>query len=184
MRRVYIAAPIFNPNQLKVVRDITIMLKVMEYEYFSPYDNSQGIWKGRAPKDCSQEDRDRVLADNIINLNWAEVLLCWVGGTEDGKTDTGVVWEMGHFNALKRYGGSDPTARRFTMAYINPDDKRQNMNLMLAGTVDAVTQGPAQLYRALTMLRDETGMGPIPREDVREQFHPDKLIAHEKEPIV
>lgn len=176
--RTYIAAPIFNQQQLSVVRDITMMCKLLEIEYFSPYENSQDVWKGRAPKDCSPEERGRVLKDNIENLDWAETLLCWVGGTPDGKTDTGVTWEMGHFNALKRYGGSDPSLLRFTLGYIHPTDQRQTMNLMLAGTVDAVAYGPAQLHRGLEHLRMDNV------ETVRHMLHPDKLIKHEKEPIV
>jgi nucleoside 2-deoxyribosyltransferase len=178
MNRAYIAAPIFNPDQLAVVRSITIMLKLLEVEYFSPYENSQGIWQGRAPKDCTPEERGQVLDDNIINLDWAQILICWVGGTDDGKADTGVTWEMGHFNALKRYGGSDPQTIRFTLAYIEPNDKRQNMNLMLAGTVDAVAFGPAQLHRGLELLRNDD------RQTTRRILSPDKQIAHEKEPIV
>lgn len=178
MKRAYLAAPIFNEEQLAVMKYIHMTLSLLEFEVFSPYHASQDIWKGRAPKDCSQEERDQVLRGNIDNLDWAELLVCWVGGTVDGRTDTGVVWEMGHFNALRRFGGSDPTQHRFTLAHIDPADKRQSMNLMLAGTVDAVCYGPAQLHRALESIQRGG------HEVVRNTYHPDKHLLHEKEPIV
>lgn len=187
MDKAYIAAPIFNSQQLAVVRSITVMLKMLEYDYFSPYENSRGIWKGRAPKDCLPQERAQVVDDNINFLHWAQLLVCWVGGTEDGRTDTGVIWEMGNFNALQRYNitSTGTNHPRFTLAYIHPDDKRQNMNLMLAATVDAVTMGPAQLHNALEMLKDPSGWAPAPAglAHVREHFHPNKLLTHEKEPI-
>lgn len=178
MDKCYIAAPIFNKNQLQVVNSIHMMLKLLEYEIFSPYHASREIWKGRAPKDCSQEERDQVLRGNIDNLHWAELLLCWVGGTEDGRTDTGVVWEMGYFNALSdwRIRAAPEGMQGFTLAYIDPTDKRHNMNLMLAGTVSAVCYGQAQLHRALEMLRQD-------QQEVRREFDPDKQVIHEAEPI-
>jgi nucleoside 2-deoxyribosyltransferase len=178
MNKAYLAAPIFNPGQLRVVKTIHMTLKLLEFEVFSPYHASQSIWKGRAPKDCSQEERDQVLRGNIENLHWANLLLCWVGGTEDGRTDTGVVWEMGYFNALKAIDSRYHATKLFTLAYIDPTDNRQHMNLMLAGTVDAVCYGPAQLHRALESLV----RGGV--DVVKETFHPDKHLLHEKEPIV
>lgn len=185
MNRAYIAAPIFNADQLRVVTAITIMLKMQEWEYFSPYEASQSIWKGRAPKDCSPEERDQVLRGNIDNLVWADTLVAWVGGTVDGRTDTGVVWEMGHFCALQRTFKTCNEltkvaghAEKFTLAYIHPTDSRQHMNLMLAGTVDAVAYGPAQLHRAMGYLKGGD------KEQVYERFHPSKHLMHEKEPIV
>jgi len=88
---------------------------------------------------------------------------------------------MGHFNALKRYGGSDPSMWRFSLVYIHSTDVKQSMNLMLAETVDAVTYGPAQLHTALTMLRKAEFR--VLLEDVRERFHPNKNIMHEEVPI-
>jgi nucleoside 2-deoxyribosyltransferase len=175
--KVYIAAPIFNAAQLAVVRDITMALKLLEYEYFSPYEASQAIWKGRAPKDCTPEERAQVLQGNIGNLHWANLLLAWVGGTVDGRTDTGVVWEMGYFNALTTV---TPTAQLLTLGYIHSTDKRQHMNLMLAGTIDAVCYGPAQLHKALEMAQEKE-WGHL---RVKAKFHPDAHLLHEREPIV
>lgn len=185
MKKCYLAAPIFNKKQLAVVSNITMTLKLLEFQYFSPYEASNSIWKGRAPKDCTSEERSQVLLGNIEHLVWADLLIACVGLTEDGKTDTGVTWEMGYFNALNlqanelvRQGIHAP--QNFTLAYIDPDDERQHMNLMLAGTVDAVAWGPAQLHNALKKL---AMAAPGSQNDVRKQYDPSKHLLHEKEPI-
>lgn len=177
--KAYIAAPIFNPHQLSVVGGITNLLETAGIEFFSPYEASQAIWNGRAPKDCSPEERAQVLQGNIDNLN-CDLLVAWVGGTENGKTDTGVVWEMGYANAL-----GVPT-----LAFIHEHDVRDNMNLMLAGTVDGVVKGYEELDKALRLIGSRNPSGEWVTEDMEivsilsEQFHPDRHIAHEKDPIV
>lgn len=176
--RYYIAAPIFNSHQLKVVNDIKEMIEkdtLGPSEVFSPYHASREVWKGRAPKDCTPEERKRVLDGNIVNLHWCDVLVAWVGGTESGKTDTGVVWEMGYAEALQSY--SHRKESPFTLAFIHPDDLRSEMNLMLAGTVDAVAHGLDALRDALQLLN----YGAETR--VREKYHPDSNIHHEGEKI-
>lgn len=185
-KKVYIAAPIFNAAQLQVVNRITMMLKLLEFDYFSPYEASRDIWKGRAPKDCSEEERKEVLNGNIDNLHTSDILLAWIGGTENGKTDTGVVWEMGYYNAIsdyRRFLNNESDAVRLpnalTMAYVDPTDKRQSMNLMLAGTVDAIVYGPAQLQRALETLRRH---GPV-EDEVRRVYNPEKGVLHEVEAV-
>lgn len=172
--KAYLAAPIFNEHQLAIVAGLKNMLEVFSFQVFSPYEASQGIWKGRAPKDCAPEERAEVLMGNVENLNYpTELLFAWVGGTEDGRVDTGVCWEMGYFHCRKRMGNPG-----FALAYIHPDDQRQAMNLMLAGTVDAVVHGPADASDALALY---TTAGP---SAVVHKYHPDKIIAHEREPIV
>lgn len=166
MSKVYLAAPIFNPQQLEVVE----MLKgEIEYghEVFSPYHNSVNIWQGRAPKDCSPEERGLVLEDNITHIDWADVLFAWVGGM-GGFTDPGVVWEMGY--AYK--------AGKFTLAYIDEemDAERQSMNLMLAGTISAVVTRRSDLPAALGTMQDSL-------QGVVEAFPP-SVLGQEREPIV
>lgn len=175
MHKVYLAAPIFTPPQLKVVERIYKILVDRKFMVFSPYHNSQEIWQGRAPKDCTPEERGRVLTDNINGLDWCDILLCWVGGM-GGFTDPGVVWEMGYAHRVSRQrnGGL------LTLAYIDDTDKRSNMNLMLAGTVDAVAKGFEELDRALRYLQPGSSDWAI----VKDSFHPDRHIEHEREPIV
>ncbi len=81
---VYIAAPIFTPHQKEVIEKIRVFLNEdPRFEYFSPAESSTKIWKGRAPQDCSEEDRDQVFSDNWTNIEWADVLLAWTGGMDE-----------------------------------------------------------------------------------------------------
>lgn len=165
--KIYLAAPIFNPQQLEVVNFLRDSALAQGFEVFSPYHNSVDIWQGRAPKDCSPEERGQVLEDNIKNIYWCDTLLCWVGGM-GGFTDPGVVWEMG-----LAYGEG-----KFQIAYIDEamDVQRQSMNLMLSGTVDAVVSHRSDVVAALSELNGS-------REAVRKFFSP-TVLGQEREPIV
>jgi len=168
---IYLAAPIFTPQQLEVVEFIKTSCEAYHHEVFSPYHNSTDIWQGRAPKDCSPAERRQVLDDNISNIDWCDVLLAWVGGM-GGFTDPGVIWEMGY--AFR--GG------KYTLCYIDPemDAERQSMNLMLAGTVDSVIKDRGDLLAALSLMRD--GQGDALAE-VTAVF-PSSVLGQEAEPIV
>lgn len=167
--KIYLAAPIFNPQQLEVVNLLKDAAEENGHEVFSPYHNSVDIWQGRAPKDCSPEERRQVLDDNIRNIDWCEVLLAWVGGM-GGFTDPGVVWEMGY--AFR--GG------KFTLCYIDNvlDAERQSMNLMLAGTVDAVVTHRDDMLAAMSVLRGGDGTAELMH------VFPPSVLGQEREPIV
>lgn len=170
MMKIYLAAPIFNPEQLAVVRLLKSVCEDYSHEVFSPYHNSQDIWQGRAPKDCTPEERAQVLEDNIKHIDWCDILLAWVGGM-GGFTDPGVVWEMGY-----AYGQA-----KFTLAYIDEemDRERMSMNLMLSGTIDSVVTHRQSLSPVLLWLMD----GERAFNLVRQSFPP-SVLGQEREPIV
>lgn len=181
--KAYLAAPIFTAHQLAVVGGIQDLLEHLGYEVFSPYHASRAIWNGRAPSQCTEEERQAVLKGNIMNLDRpTSLLVAWVGGTEDGRTDTGVTWELGYFhNRVVRndyYHESGNGVPPMTLAYIDPQDKRQNMNLMLAGTIDAVARGGTELQRALSL--HAAGL----RVQMMEEFHPSRNILHEGQEMI
>lgn len=179
-RRIYLAAPIFTPDQLAVVETLVMKMEATKgIEVFSPYHNSREIWRGRAPSDCSPSDRGRVLTDNIEGIEWCDYLFAWVGGM-GGFTDPGVVWEMGYAAALAKAPASrnQPSRRPFTVAYLDGTDERPNMNLMLAGTVDAVVRGYDPLPQLFHFM--QSGQDG----NIRALWHPDYSISQEKEPIV
>lgn len=164
--KAYLAAPIFTPEQLSVVNGIHAILEDNGFEVFNPYRASRTIWLGRAPKDCTPEERARVLTGNIENLLFpTELLVAWVGGTANGKVDTGVAWEMGFFRARRVLAA----AMAHTIAYIDPADERQAMNLMLAGTVDAVAYGLPELNATIKMY---CTAGP---QAMNAGYHPERL---------
>jgi nucleoside 2-deoxyribosyltransferase len=201
--RVYLAAPIFTPDQLRVVNELHALLANQGYEIFSPYHASRDIWAGRKPSECSPEERARVLRGNVEKLRWCDLLVAWLGGTKDGKTDTGVVWEMGFAAALTKgppamYEGQEFTApdektveeigvyitsRPFTLGFIHPDDVRQgkDINLMLAGTIDAVVSGAQDFDDAIGVFSGT--YGEANPGEVRKQYHPNRLLGHEEATI-
>lgn len=170
---IYLAGPIFNSRQIQTMTTLRDLSEGMpQVRTFSPYHASRAIWLGRAPKDCTEEERRQVLQQNIDNLSWADVVLCVLNredGGYDGRTDTGVVWEMGYATAIGRR----------VVGWVDPDvsipDK--GVNLMLAGTIDAVLKGYLQYQEFLNMVVDD-------RWDlVEEIFTVENLISHEEDPI-
>lgn len=188
--KAYIAAPIFNDHQRGVVDEIKEVLEEANFDVFSPYHHSQSIFKGRKPADCSPGERRQVLIGNIENISECPLMVAWVGGNsvsddQSGKpsrTDTGVVWELGFMASLSGAPtafGNPPNDNRLTIAYIDPSDGQQSMNLMLAGTVDAVTIGILDLKMALAQLKLK---GPEMLQ--KAGWHPDKVLAKDQEPLV
>lgn len=176
--KLYLAAPIFTPFQLEVVNHLKEIAEGIGYEVFSPYHASRDIWKGRAPKDCSQEERDLVLEGNVKNLQPpTRVLLSWVGGTADGKVDTGVAWEMGYFDAVRMFYPFALLSDSLSAVFIDPADARQDVNLMLAGTVDAVLHGFVEVEHTLNLF--STGESHI----IERLYGPTSRIAHESKPL-
>jgi nucleoside 2-deoxyribosyltransferase len=105
---------------LDVVDALEHNLLAESFEVFSPYAASQQIWKGRAPKDCTPAERQQVLNGNVINLmRPTRLLVAWVGGTDDGRVDTGVAWEMGFFHNRCIRGDYYNTSDIASLAYID-----------------------------------------------------------------
>lgn len=180
IRRAYIAAPIFTETQLSVVEGMIAAVKHNAgLDVFSPYHASRPIWDGRSPAEAGEAARRAVLRGNVMNLHWADLVVAWLGGTADGRTDTGVVYELGYAGALSQVPATElnhGTRRPFTLGYIDPYDKRQgaDVNLMLAGTLDAVVRGEQNLAMAALML----GEGQV--QQVVSQFNIERLISHEQ----
>lgn len=175
----YLAAPIFNERQRTVVTEMKVIMESAQLQVFSPYHASREIWRGRAPMDCTPEERAQVLRGNVQHLH-CDIVVAWVGGNEGGFTDPGVVWELGYAAALSgapAVWGSDATVP-FTLGYIAPTDVRRSMNLMLSGTLDAVVLGHTELSLACELAAKRYW------DRIRTTFHPDRLLQQEKEPIV
>lgn len=80
-KKVYIAAPFFNPEQLKIVEDIKAILEECGVSYFSPKDESM-FKQGDDPAD-------------ILRLNCKAIYDAkYVIVVTDGK-DVGTIWEAG-----------------------------------------------------------------------------------------
>jgi len=180
--KVYLAAPIFNPQQLEIVELMKFAAEEEGHEVFSPYHESRGIWNGRAPKDCSPNERRQVVFQNVRNLDWAEVILAWVGGYPEGFTDPGVLWELGYAGCRSGVPAIETAQARvpFSVGYIDSTDTRRGMNLMLAGTLDYGVLGRESLERFLYDISSESELEP---HDLKTLYHTDLVLMQEADPI-
>lgn len=173
--KIYLAGPLFTDEQKEVIFKINDFLMEDErFEVFSPFHASQDIWKGRAPKDCTDEDRQAVFYGNWQNVDWCDVLLAWIGGGP--KTDTGVSWEMGYAYHKKPI-----------LVYIDDNDERQAMNLMLERAVDGVARGFEDLKDGLIWYHKYKDTAERVLSKHQTLFPPDMIIdglVPEQEPVV
>lgn len=173
--KAYIAAPIFNEEQLALVNSIRDIVRDAGMACFSPFHASREIWRGRRPADCSPDERMQVLRGNIRNVDDSDLVIAVLGMTDlhensidrkvHGKTDTGVVWECSR--ATTRAG--DPTLQYdasdlghdtpLLLGYVDPRDIRQgkDINLMLAGTLESAVWGLEALKQAVTIFASQGG---------------------------
>lgn len=86
--KVYIAAPFFNPEQLKVVKEIESLLHDSSIEYFSP--RSEGTLIEMTPEERSIYMKS-MFQSNINHMDWATHVIAVIDNY-----DTGTVWEMGY----------------------------------------------------------------------------------------
>jgi len=89
--KVYIAAPFFNADQIRVVKNIEQTLK-NEVKYYSP--RSEGIIKNMS----DEEKKDRV--EYIYKTNVEGIENCTHVVAFIDNYDPGTVWEMGYATAL------------------------------------------------------------------------------------
>ncbi len=77
---VYCGAPLFSPHHRKVLDQLTEIFEYVGYEVFSPLEESKHIWNGRAPKDCSPEERCQVVNMNYRGIRQSDLVFVWLGG--------------------------------------------------------------------------------------------------------
>lgn len=159
--KIYLAGPLFTPYQQRTLDNVYGDLRRVGARVFSPYHNSQAIWKGRAPKDCSPEDRRIVLEQNMSNLNCAAVF-AWLRGTPGEFTDQGTVWEMGYAECL-----AVPV-----VGWVRRDESLKNVNLMIAANLLAVAYDDelVTLYASFVEYGEEY---------VRKHWNPESRLEHE-----
>jgi nucleoside 2-deoxyribosyltransferase len=190
MTNCYIAAALFTPAQIRVNGQIAAIVREVGLSPLLPSEMSAPVWQGRAPKDCTSEERRQVLDLNIQGLHDSQYVIARVSG-DTKQVDTGVAFEMGYYRAVidfENWTYGDHKDRRYLIAYIEPSDKAQSLNLMLAESVDAAVYGQAQLHQLLTMLLVTEKRQPCEGKDqsiatLLAKFAPDKIVMHEREPV-
>lgn len=171
-RRVYLAAPLFNPYQQHVIAEVTKVMEEVGVEVFSPLEESKPLWGDLSPAEATAETRQKVMQMNRNGIESSDLVFAWLGGWEPWREvakaqrqfppgnfslqndtlqrlipslpDTGVVWEMGYANAL-----GVPT-----LAYMHDGDNRKGFNLMLSETVDATARGLSELREQLLAFKE------------------------------
>jgi nucleoside 2-deoxyribosyltransferase len=89
---------------------------------------------------------------NMMGMAQAGLVVAWLGGE---KPDLGVAWELGFI-----YGAGSLSSPPYTIAFIHDEDPRQDLNLMLAMTVDWLARGVRELDQ---LLEDYLSVGPMDR---------------------
>lgn len=157
--KVYLAAPFFTPGQRHVVARIRERLERFDHHIFDPELESRSVWKGRAPAECTDADRRQVLNLNRQGIMHADAVVAWLRGTGGNFTDQGVVWELGYAFAM-----GIPT-----IGFVAMEETAQEVNLMIAASIDAVVH-ETHITSALSTLafQGTPGLAVYP-----------KLITHE-----
>ncbi len=81
--KLYLGGPLFTPHQREVGSKIATKLRSSGFEVFVPAEDSAKVWRGRAPKDCTEEERDQVFRSNYENVITSDILIAWVGGMDE-----------------------------------------------------------------------------------------------------
>jgi nucleoside 2-deoxyribosyltransferase len=140
---VYIAAPFFNAEQIKIVQDIEDTLRTADVKFFSP--RSEGVLIEIAPQDRAAH-LERVYQSNVEHMMDCNVMLAVVDGR-----DIGTMFEIGFF-ASKKLTNKDNLSITFT-------DKSFGLNVMIQQSVDGHLKGVGDLTMLLEMVKYNGGIG-------------------------
>lgn len=86
---IYFASPFFNEEQIERERRLVEALRNMHFDVYAPSEN--GVLKPNS----SNKERNAIFADNVLNLERADICFC----VTDGK-DIGTIWEAGFFKGI------------------------------------------------------------------------------------
>lgn len=130
MKKIYIAAPFFTPEQLDLVKDVEHLIDRTEnLMYYSP--RFDGVLKNMTPE-------QRVAAGpKLFKLNVRMIRECDSVLALKDYSDTGTTWETGF-----AYG-----IGQFVFGY--GSDRNKPLNIMVAQCFNCVVYGPDQLERFL-----------------------------------
>jgi nucleoside 2-deoxyribosyltransferase len=85
--KVYIAAPFFNEEQLRIVKSVELALEARNIEYFSP--RSEGTLSAMTREE-QERSRSSIFESNVKNMRECTHMIACVE-----YKDTGTIWEMG-----------------------------------------------------------------------------------------
>ena len=122
-KKVYFASPFFKPDQIAREERVKAKLRSLGFEVFSPKEFF--VLK----PDASEEDRDRIFAENIKQITACDIFF----GISDER-DMGTIWECGCV-----YGINQQTAyKRKIVYYCETLPEGAPFNVMLGKSADVV----------------------------------------------
>lgn len=86
--KVYIAAPFFNEDQIRIVEELELTLEQHEIDYFSP--RSEGTLSNMTREEQELSHRS-IFESNVRNMDDCTHMIACVQ-----YKDTGTIWEMGY----------------------------------------------------------------------------------------
>jgi len=144
--KLYLAAPFFNPEQLKAVVNIERVLDMAGVNFFSP--RSEGVLVDLAPHERAAH-LQRIYQSNINHMQSCNVMLAVVDGR-----DIGTMFEIGFFTSKRlSEGHKDDLLVTYT-------DNSFGLNVMIQQSVDAHLKGLDNLESMLGMAKYNGELGP------------------------
>ena len=127
---VYIAAPFFNPEQLKLVQDIELQLRMDDIEFFSPrLDGTLSEMSGEK----KEQAIPAIFKANIDNIREHNIMIAVLDDY-----DPGTIFEVGYFTCLKH--GDHPASnyqKHFDKILLTLSNHNYGVNVMLRQAVNA-----------------------------------------------
>jgi hypothetical protein len=144
--KLYLAAPFFNAEQLRVVEGIETTLENAGVKFFSP--RREGVLVGLAPADRAAH-LQRIYQSNIDNILECSMMLAVVDGR-----DIGTMFEIGFFTSKRL---SEEHKDNLLVTYT---DCSFGLNVMIQQSVDAHVKGLGDLAALLKMAKYNGELGP------------------------
>ena len=143
--RVYLAAPFFTPEQVRVVERLERAIEDTGNQLYSP--RTDGVLSKMSLEDRALSKR-KIFDTNCREIAAADMVLAVVDGR-----DQGVTWEIGYAHGLRDDCGGD-LEDKLIVTYT---DQNYGLNVMIQECVDAHCRGMAAALDVLTAAKRERG---------------------------
>lgn len=92
-KRIYLASPFFNDEQVRQVRDLESIIENSGYECYSPSRDGIKLEINKS----TYEDRENTFKDNVKNIENADIIVANITDL-----DTGTQWEIGYAKRINK----------------------------------------------------------------------------------
>lgn len=140
MKKLYIAAPFFNDEQLTLVKNVELAIKMTPgLDYYSP--RNDGVLN-----DMSPEDR-KAAGPKLFSLNVKMIRACDAVLALKDYSDTGTTWETGFAYGIER------------PVFAYRSDPTRPLNIMVLQCLNAMSYGYDELLRMLHSYANDQPLG-------------------------